>query len=63
LSYTKLDVRKDKFSVKIDGLLVIFSGIRVFTLDEVQLGSVVVDVRVFAIVFYGLLEVRLGLIR
>lgn len=57
LSDTKLDVRVDKGTVEIDGLLVILSGLGELTKDEVELGAVVVDIRVVLVVGNGKFEV------
>lgn len=60
LSDAKLDVREDEGTVKINGLLVILGSLSELLQDEVQLSTVVVDVRVVLVVGDGELEVISG---
>jgi hypothetical protein len=50
-------VRVDERPVKVDGLLVVLGGLGELTQDEVELGTVVVDVGVILVVGDGELEV------
>lgn len=57
---TQLDVGEDEILVKVDGLLVVLSSLAELGLDEVQLCTVVVDVRVVLVLFEGGLEISLS---
>ncbi len=60
LRNTELNVREDECPVKVDRLLIILGSFSEFTEDEVELGTVVVDVRVVLVVSNSKLEVVLG---
>ena len=62
LGNTKLNVREDELGVEVDGLLVVGSGQGELGKDEVELGTVVEDVRVVGVVLDGKLEVMGGLV-
>lgn len=62
LGNTKLDVGEDEVGVEVDGLLVILGGLSELSLDEVELGAVVVDIRVLGVLLNGLVEVLLSLV-
>ena len=53
LCYTQLDVGVDESPVKVNRLLVVLSGFRKLPEDEVELSTVVVDIRVILVVVDG----------
>ena len=55
-------MREDELGVEVDGLLVVGSGQGELGKDEVELGTVVEDVRVVGVVLDGKLEVMGGLV-
>lgn len=55
-------MREDEVGVEVDGLLVILSRLGELPLNKVELGAVVVDIRVLGVLLNGLVEVLLGLI-
>lgn len=60
LSYTKLNVGVDKGTIEVNRLLVVLGGFRELSEDEVELSTVIVDVRVILVVGNGELEVISG---
>lgn len=56
-------MREDEVGVEIDGFLVVFGGLAEFRLDEVKLGTVVVDVWVVLVLLKGRGKVGFGGIR
>jgi hypothetical protein len=50
-------VGEDEGSVEVDGLLVVLSGLSKLTQDEVELGTVVVNIGIVLVVVDGKLEV------
>lgn len=60
LSDTELDVRENEVLVEIDGLLVVLGGLGELPKDEVELSTVVVNIRIVRVLAHGLLEVRGG---
>lgn len=57
MCHTKLDVGVNERPVEIDRLLVVLGGLGKLGQDEVQLGTVVVDIGVVLVVSNGKLEV------
>jgi hypothetical protein len=54
-------MREDELLVQVDGLLVVSCSFLEFTLNEVELCAVIVNVRVLSISFDGFLEVVVSL--
>jgi hypothetical protein len=63
LGHTKLDVREDEVLVQVDRLLIVLGCLGELLLDEVQLSSVVVDVRIIGVLLQSFLEVQFRLLR
>jgi len=54
---TKLNVAEDEFGVKVNGALVVFGGFTEFPTNEVELRTMVIDVRVVSVLNDSLCEV------
>jgi len=57
LGHTELNVGENEGSVQVDGLLVVLGSLGKLTQDEVELGTVVVNIGVVLVVVDGKLEV------
>lgn len=57
LRHTQLDVRVDEAAIEVDRLLVVLRGIGELAQDEVELGTVIVDIGIVLVMSNGKLEV------